>query len=83
MLIHSVTPVHYLKEQPEYPALTFKRFSGGFLEGQETPQGFMLSRLHSTDPRIYLKKEYAPGSEILLRKHHVSRLNSPERNEFS
>ncbi len=70
MLIHSVTPIHYLTEQPEYPALTMKQFSGGFLEGRETPQGFMLSRLHSTDPGLYLKKEYAPGTEIKLRLPH-------------
>lgn len=33
----------------------------GYLEGYETPQGFQLQRIHSTDLSMYLKSEYMPG----------------------
>lgn len=62
MLIHSVTSPLMLTEQQSYPEMTLKPFEGGYLEGFDTPQGFKLSRLHSTDPSLYLNKGYAPGS---------------------
>jgi hypothetical protein len=67
MIIHSVAPLSHLVETPEYPELTVKSFSGGYFEGRNTPEGFVLSRLHSTDPALYLKKNYAPNS-IIFRK---------------
>jgi len=69
MIVHSVTPVHFLLDQPEIPAVSMRQISGGYVEGYHTSQGFHLSRLHSTDPALYLKNEYAPGS-ILHRGAH-------------
>jgi hypothetical protein len=68
MLIHSVAPLSNLLPAPVYPPLTTRRFAGGMLEGQETPEGFVLSRLYSTDPAMYLKSEYTPGMTITTRK---------------
>lgn len=61
MLIHSVTPPLMLSEQPEIPALEQKLIAGGYVEGSNTPQGFVLSRLCSTNPSDYLDSRYAPG----------------------
>lgn len=61
MLIHSVTSPLMLTEQQPYPEAKFKPFEGGYLEGFDTPQGFMLSRLNSTDPSLYLDSAYTPG----------------------
>jgi hypothetical protein len=36
-------------------------FDGGILEGTRSDEGFTVSRLISTDPKQYLKKENAPG----------------------
>jgi len=69
VIIHSVTPVHYLCEHPEMPKLSIQQISGGYLEGYDTPRGFQASRLYSTNPALYLKNEYAPGS-ILRRQTH-------------
>lgn len=68
MLIHSVTPADFLREFPEYPQLTMKKFYGGFIEGEDTPQGFVISRLHSTNPALYLSKAYAPGAVFAIPK---------------
>ena len=62
MIIHSITPMHCLLEQSELPQLRVQQISGGYLEGYQTPQGFQTSRLYSTDPALYLKNEYTPGS---------------------
>ena len=69
MIVHSVTPVHFLLDQPESPSASMQQIEGGYVEGYHTPQGFHMSRLHSTDPALYLKNEYAPGS-ILRRQAH-------------
>ena len=61
MLIHSVTPVHLLIEQPEIPALEQRLIAGGYLEGGRTEQGFVLSRVCSTNPADYLNGGFAPG----------------------
>lgn len=62
VLIHSVTPAHMLTPAGELPANNFKRVGGCYLEGVDTPDGFRLNRIHSTDPAMYLRPELAPGS---------------------
>lgn len=62
MVIHSVTPLHLLLGGQQTRPARIKEIPGGYLEGVETPQGFCLSRLYSTDPAMFLKNEYAPGS---------------------
>lgn len=61
MLIHSVTSPLMLTER-QYPEMRLKSFEGGYLEGFDTADGFKLSRLHSTDPSLYLRNEFSPGS---------------------
>jgi hypothetical protein len=68
MLIHSVTPLEMLIERPEIPAASIKEIPGGYLEGYDTPQGFCMSRLCSTDPMQYLRAEYTPGSIYDVRR---------------
>ena len=62
MLIHSVTPIHMLTPQDDIPETEMRNLScGGYMELTRTPQGLMVSRISSTDPASYLKKEYSPG----------------------
>lgn len=62
MMIHSITPLEMLVEQPELPPVSIRQVEGGYVEGVETPQGFSTTRLCSTNPRLYLKNQYTPGS---------------------
>lgn len=64
VLIHSVTPPHLLTEEGQYPEMTLKPFEGGYLEGFDTPGGFKIARLCSTDLSLYLKSEYDPGRPL-------------------
>ena len=43
------------------PEKVLRPVKGGFLEGTDSADGFTVSRLISTDPRLYLRKDYAPG----------------------
>ena len=62
MVIHSITPPEMLMEQSAQPSLETRPVNGGYLEGHQTPGGFQMTRIWSTDPAMYLKKEYTPGS---------------------
>lgn len=62
MVIHSVAPMNMLVENPIPQQLCVKDCGGFFLEGYSTAEGFQVSRLHSTDPAMYLDKKYTPGS---------------------
>jgi len=69
VIIHSIAPLEFLQEQPQLPQATMRQINGGYLEGQDTPQGFQATRLCSTNPALYLKTEYAPGSILLPQTH--------------
>ena len=69
MIIHSIAPLEFLQEQPPIPKATLRQIDGGYLEGLETPQGFQATRLCSTNPALYLKNEYAPGSILPPQTH--------------
>lgn len=62
MIIHSVTPYHFLLPEEAIPQASMKKVGGDYLEGQETPQGFQISRIHSTNPAMYLNSQYTPGA---------------------
>lgn len=68
MIIHSVTPAWYLMEQPAAPTMEAVGFDGGYLEGVRQGGDLLISRVISTDPAVYLKPEYAPGSTYTLPK---------------
>ena len=40
---------------------------GGIAEGRETGRGFVMTRLISTDPRMYLDRRYQPGSVLKIK----------------
>lgn len=62
MVIHSVTPLYMLQPECKFPPCVTMQVDGNLIEGYQSENGFQLSRLYSTDPAMYLKKEYFPGS---------------------
>jgi hypothetical protein len=63
MLIHSVTPMQFLR-QSELPQATMKRTAFGYVEGYQQPGGFCVQRIHTTDLTQYLNKSYSPGQML-------------------
>ena len=61
MLIYSIAPTETLLEGPALPELRCCRSDFGFVSGYDTPAGFQIARLHSTDLSVYLRGELSPG----------------------
>lgn len=47
---------------PKAEKTVYRNVSGGLLEGVDTEKGFRVGRLISTDPSLYLRADYAPGT---------------------
>ena len=62
MLIHSIAPPQFLTEQPELPECVWRSTGFGQVQGYKTAEGFCVARMQSTNPRMYLRQEYSPGS---------------------
>ncbi|MEG1965781.1 MAG: YlzJ-like family protein [Oscillospiraceae bacterium] len=62
MIIHSVTPSNFLIYPPDLPQLQMKAFDDGYVEGYEGEEGFVLTRVISTDPKVYLDDKFSPGN---------------------
>jgi len=60
-MLHTILPIEAVWPQ-QIPARTFRRVGGHLLEGYDTPQGFCVTRLLTTDPALYLDPRYAPGA---------------------
>lgn len=66
MLIHSVAPLQMLMSPPENTPTQIRSCKYGFVEGVPGQDGFIISRIISTDPHAYLDQSYSPGSKIVL-----------------
>ncbi len=56
------TPLSPWQVLPEYrPQFQVRQMGGRYLVGEQTPEGFVLQRLISTNPRDYLSPNFAPG----------------------
>ena len=61
MIIHSVTPAYFLKENPNLPEYETKIFEGGYLEGYYSGRDFIISKVISTNLKYYTDERYFPG----------------------
>ena len=69
MLIHSIWPIMLSDTQDDSPpGVVMRQMPFGHVEGYDTPNGFMIQRMHTTDISRYLDKSYAPGNIISNQK---------------
>ena len=47
---------------PKAEKSAVRKISGGLLEGIDTAEGFVVGRLIATDPKLYLRADYTPGT---------------------
>lgn len=66
MIIHSVAPLSALLYNSENPEMKCVPYKGGYLEGTNSMDGFLVSRIISTNPADYLDKSVYPGACIKL-----------------
>lgn len=79
MILYTLAPLSQQLLQPEAavdgvaPAVACS-LSGGYAHGVITPQGVRITRIDSTDPSVYLRRENDIGALQTLesfRKNHV------------
>lgn len=60
MILWTIEPIDRIfpTEPPKSVTMSIK---GGLLEGTRTPEGFAVTKLISTDPKLYLDPTNAPG----------------------
>ena len=61
MIIHSVVAPELLYEGPELPKLYTMPFSAGLIEGYDSGKDFIVNRIISTDPSVFLQDALTPG----------------------
>lgn len=66
MIIHSVAPLSALIYPTEGLDTTTVNYKSGYLQGKNSVDGFIVSRIISTDPMDYLDKDIYPGACIKL-----------------
>ena len=64
MLLYTIIPFDQIFPQECDMQIETRAINGGFVELLKTPEGFNVSRLISTDPRLFLKGA-APGDKYL------------------
>ena len=64
MILHSIIAMDDIFCKNSVNAPMYKEIDGGFLEVEGNEYGFQVKRLHSTNPNLYLNKNYQPYSKI-------------------
>ena len=64
MILHTLAPLaeHLLPTEQNTASAVTCSLPGGYLFGEMTENGFRITGIHSTDPAVYLKKEYDIGT---------------------
>ncbi|SDN38929.1 YlzJ-like family protein [Acetanaerobacterium elongatum] len=66
MLLYTKEPYELIFQNQTNDKTVTKTVNGVLLEGCEQPDGLHITRVLSTDPKAYLRKEFSPGSIITL-----------------
>ena len=58
-MMYSVAPIYGLDEPVEYVEVNY---NGMEVLACKTPEGYVLERIYSTDPKDYLNQQLQPGT---------------------
>ena len=64
MIIHSVTPHEQLIHKTQQQQKEYIPYRSGYLEGENQIEGFIVSRVISTDPKDFLNISITPGKML-------------------
>ena len=64
MILHSIIAMDDIFCKNSVNAPMYREIEGGFIEIEDNDCGFQVKRLHSTNPSLYLKKDYQPYTKI-------------------
>ena len=63
MILHTIVPPEQIFSQ-QAPEYRYRKVNNSYLEERRLGEGYVVSRLMSTDLRMYLDPKYQPGAEI-------------------
>ncbi len=64
MYLYTKEPYELIFQDATASQTVTKMVNGVLLEGVEQSDGMHVTRVLSTDPKVFLRKEYAPGSIV-------------------
>ncbi|MEM1485427.1 YlzJ-like family protein [Oscillospiraceae bacterium PP1C4] len=67
MVLHTIIPIEQVMQQPDSVEYQYKQMHNSYIQGVNSNGKFTVSRLISTNPKLYLDPHYAPG-ELLSKK---------------
>lgn len=62
MLLYTIVPYEMIFKPEENPDMKTTAISGGYLELIKQNGAYYVSRVISTDPKVYLNPKYTPGT---------------------
>lgn len=66
MILHSVLPPEAVFPECRKDAYEYKPFQNGYIQCRHSGDGYTVSRLISTDPRLYLDARFTPGEKLKM-----------------
>ncbi|GKH46124.1 MULTISPECIES: YlzJ-like family protein [Anaerotruncus] len=64
MILHTIIPPEQIFPGGENAAYEYQELHNSYIQGVNIDGKFTVSRLISTDPRLYLDPRYAPGGQL-------------------
>ena len=64
MILHSIVPIDYILPAENTVEYSYKRVNNSYIQGTKSEGKFTVTRLISTDPKMYLDPHYNPGQTL-------------------
>ncbi len=61
MILHTIVPLEQVFSQPA-PEYRYRQMNNSYIEERREGDGYVISRVLSTNPRMYLNPNYQPGA---------------------
>lgn len=64
MFLYTTVPAELIMQQPDSMEYQYRQAHNSFIQGVEMNGNFTISRLISTNPRMFLDPRFAPGCQL-------------------
>ncbi len=64
MILHSIVPLEQIFPSDGGLEYSYRKAHNSYIQGVKSAGRFTVSRLISTDPRLYLDPHYTPGAQM-------------------
>lgn len=64
MVLYTIIPPEQIFDAPQDAAYRVRSLHNSYIEGTAVGEAFCVSRLITTDPKLYLDPRFSPGSML-------------------